>query len=42
VIEAVERSRAEQYIPSWLRGAVIARHAAAPLYRKGAAKGVKG
>jgi short-subunit dehydrogenase len=42
VIGAVEHERAEQYIPGWLRGAVIARHAAAPLYRKGAAKGVKG
>jgi uncharacterized protein len=42
VIAAVEDNRAEQYIPRWLRGAVLARHAAAPLYRKGAAKGVKG
>lgn len=38
VIRAVENGRSEQFVPSWLRGAAVARHAVPPLYRAGAAR----
>jgi hypothetical protein len=32
VVRAVERRRLEQFVPGWLRQAVIARHVAPALY----------
>jgi short-subunit dehydrogenase len=36
VVEAVERGRAERFVPRWLRSALVARVVAPPLYRWGA------
>jgi short-subunit dehydrogenase len=38
VIEAVERRRAEVYVPRWFRPAVIVRHLLPPMFRRGTAR----
>ena len=35
VMAAVDRGRAEQYMPGWLRPAVVVRHLVPPLFRRG-------